>query len=43
MWKLYLQGCAGAFRAGRMRVWQFVFSKGGLPDGYAFGHHYRLD
>jgi cyclopropane-fatty-acyl-phospholipid synthase len=43
MWKLYLQGCAGAFRAGRMRVWQFVFSKGGLPGGYAYGHHYPLD
>jgi cyclopropane-fatty-acyl-phospholipid synthase len=43
MWKLYLQGCAGAFRAERMRVWQFVFSKGGIPSGYAFGHHYPLD
>jgi cyclopropane-fatty-acyl-phospholipid synthase len=36
MWKLYLQGCAGAFRAERMRVWQFVFSKGGIPGGYAY-------
>jgi len=43
MWKLYLQGCAGAFRADRMRVWQLVFSKGGLPGGYAYGHHYSLD
>lgn len=43
MWKLYLQGCAGGFRAGRMRVWQFAFSRGGLPNGYAFGHHYPLN
>ena len=43
MWKLYLQGCAGAFRAERMRVWQLVFSKGGIPGGYAYGHHYPLD
>jgi cyclopropane-fatty-acyl-phospholipid synthase len=43
MWKLYLQGCAGAFRAGRMRVWQLVFSKGAIPSGYAYGHHYPLD
>jgi hypothetical protein len=28
-WKLYLQGCAAAFRVGKLRVWQFVFSKGG--------------
>ena len=42
MWKLYLQGCAGGFRAGQMRVWQLVFSKGDLPRGYAFGHHYPL-
>ena len=32
MWKLYLQGCAGGFRANRMRVWQMVFSRGDLPD-----------
>ena len=43
MWKLYLQGCAGAFRADRMRVWQFVFSKRGIPGGYVYGHHYPLD
>jgi hypothetical protein len=30
--------CAGAFRAEKMRIWQFVFSKGGIPGGYAFGH-----
>ena len=43
MWKLYLQGCAGAFRVGKMCVWQFVFSKGGLEGGYGFGHPYPLD
>jgi cyclopropane-fatty-acyl-phospholipid synthase len=43
MWKFYLQGCAGGFRAGKMRVWQAVFSKGDLPQGYAFGHKYSLD
>jgi cyclopropane-fatty-acyl-phospholipid synthase len=43
MWKLYLQGCAGAFRTDQMRVWQLVFSKGGIPGGYAYGHHYPLD
>ncbi len=43
MWKLYLQGCAGAFRAGRMRVWQLVYSKGEIPGGYRYGDHYPLD
>lgn len=43
MWKLYLQGCAGAFRADQMRVWQLVFSKDGIPGGYVYGHHYPLD
>jgi cyclopropane-fatty-acyl-phospholipid synthase len=43
MWKLYLQGCAGAFRANRMRVWQLVFSKGSVPGGYAYGGRYPLD
>jgi cyclopropane-fatty-acyl-phospholipid synthase len=43
MWKLYLQGCAGAFRVERLRVWQLVFSKGGFPGGYAYGHHFPLD
>jgi cyclopropane-fatty-acyl-phospholipid synthase len=42
MWKLYLQGCAGGFRAGKMRVWQLVFSKGELPGGYQYGHHLPL-
>ena len=43
MWKLYLQGCAGGFRTQPMRVWQLAFSRGGLPGGYAYGHHYPLD
>ncbi len=43
MWKLYLQGCAGAFRAERLRVWQLVFSNGGIPGGYAYGHHRALN
>ena len=43
MWQLYLQGCAGGFRADRMRVWQFVFSKDRTPGGYAYGHHYPID
>jgi cyclopropane-fatty-acyl-phospholipid synthase len=42
MWKLYLQGCAGAFRANKMRVWQLVYSKGDLPHGYAYGHRGAL-
>jgi len=41
MWKLYLQGCAGAFRAERMRVWQLVFSKGGISGGHAHGEMFR--
>ncbi len=43
MWKLYLQGCAGGFRANRIRVWQLVYSHGDLPNGYAFGHRRGLD
>jgi len=34
MWKLYLQGCAAGFRTDLLRVWQFVFSRGGCPGGY---------
>ena len=34
MWKLYLQGCAAGFRTDLLRVWQFVFSRGGYPGGY---------
>jgi cyclopropane-fatty-acyl-phospholipid synthase len=43
MWKLYLQGCAGAFRAERMRVWQLVFSHGGIPGGYAYRDDHSRD
>jgi cyclopropane-fatty-acyl-phospholipid synthase len=43
IWKLYLQGCAAAFRVDRMCVWQFVFSNGGLPGGYRFGHPYAVE
>lgn len=34
MWRYYLLSCAGAFRARNLQLWQFVFSKGGLLDGY---------
>jgi len=34
MWRYYLLSCAASFRAGQNCVWQIVFSKGGLPDGY---------
>ncbi len=43
MWKLYLQGCAGAFRADRMRVWQLVFAKPSRRTVYDYGEHYSLD
>ena len=34
MWKYYLLGCAGAFRARNIQLWQFVFSKHGVEGGY---------
>ncbi len=34
MWKYYLLSCAGGFRARVLQVWQFVFSTGGVPEGY---------
>ena len=34
MWSYYLLGCAGAFRARRTQLWQFVFSKHGVSGGY---------
>jgi cyclopropane-fatty-acyl-phospholipid synthase len=34
MWKYYLLSCAGAFRARRYQLYQFVFSKGGVRGGY---------
>lgn len=36
MWSYYLLGCAGAFRARRNQLWQWVFSKRGVPGGYDF-------
>ena len=35
MWRFYLLSCAGAFRARRIQLFQFIFSKGGLPGGYS--------
>ena len=32
MWKYYLLGCAGGFRARRLQLWQLVLSKGDLPS-----------
>ncbi len=34
MWKFYLLGCAAAFRARNIQLWQVVFSKNGIPGGY---------
>jgi cyclopropane-fatty-acyl-phospholipid synthase len=34
MWKYYLLCSAGAFRASNLQLWQFVFSKNGIVDGY---------
>jgi len=34
MWKFYLLSCAGLFRARNLQLWQFVFSKNGLDEGY---------
>lgn len=35
MWKYFLKSSAGSFRARRNHVWQIVFSKKGVPGGYA--------
>lgn len=35
LWKLYLQSFAGAFRSGKYELWQIVFSKTGVRQGYA--------
>jgi cyclopropane-fatty-acyl-phospholipid synthase len=36
MWRYYLLSCAGSFRARRTnQLWQLVFSKEGVPGGYA--------
>ncbi len=34
MWRYYLLSCAGAFRARRLQLFQFVFSQNGLEGGY---------
>ncbi len=34
MWRYYLLASAGAFRARNIQLWQFVFSKKGVPGGY---------
>ncbi|MBW3001567.1 cyclopropane fatty acyl phospholipid synthase [Candidatus Woesearchaeota archaeon] len=34
MWKYYLLACAGSFRARSTQVWQVVFSKNGVKEGY---------
>ena len=34
MWNYYLLACAGAFRARKLQLWQIVFSKGGIKEGY---------
>jgi cyclopropane-fatty-acyl-phospholipid synthase len=33
MWRFYLLGCAGAFRARSLPLFQFLFSKGGIEGG----------
>jgi cyclopropane-fatty-acyl-phospholipid synthase len=32
MWKYYLMGCAGGFRARKLQLWQLVLSKGDIPS-----------
>lgn len=34
MWRFYLQGCAGRFRARRNQLWQLVLSKHGMLGGW---------
>lgn len=34
MWKYYLLGCAGAFRARDIQLWQLVLTKNGITGGY---------
>ncbi len=34
MWRYYLLSCAGTFRARRTQLWQWVFSRHGVPGGY---------
>ncbi|MFY0610878.1 MAG: cyclopropane fatty acyl phospholipid synthase [Hyphomicrobiaceae bacterium] len=34
MWRYYLLSCAADFAVGDSQVWQIVYAKGHLPDGY---------
>lgn len=34
MWNYYLLSCAGTFRSRTFQLWQIVYSKGGVPEGY---------
>jgi len=34
MWKYYLQSFSGSFRARYNQLWQIMFSKSGIPNGY---------
>lgn len=34
LWRYYLLGCAGSFRARRNQLWQVVLSPRGVPGGY---------
>lgn len=34
MWEYYLLSCAGSFRARKNHLWQIVFSKNGVAQGY---------
>lgn len=34
MWKYYLLSCAGAFRSRELQLWQIVYSKHGIQNGY---------
>jgi cyclopropane-fatty-acyl-phospholipid synthase len=38
MWNFYLLSCAGAFRARRLHLWQWVLSKEGIVGGFQFEH-----
>ena len=38
IWEYYLCSCAGAFRARHLQLWQIIFSKKGILDGY---HSFR--
>jgi len=37
-WIYYLLSCAGSFRSRRNQLWQIVFSRNGIRDGYQYRH-----